>query len=73
MQDASGKVCLRIQQNLLDNELPKYLFYTLTTIKQSDIMEVENILKSHFNPEQGEKIMASIHIIGQNKVLNLVI
>ncbi|WP_338112010.1 Rpn family recombination-promoting nuclease/putative transposase [Rickettsia asembonensis] len=36
------------------------LFYTLTKIKQSDIMEVENILKSKLNSKKREKIMGSI-------------
>ncbi|WP_041816744.1 RpnC/YadD family protein [Rickettsia akari] len=36
------------------------LFYTLTKIRQSDILEVERMLKSHLNPKKREKIIGSI-------------
>ncbi|XVN41586.1 MAG: Rpn family recombination-promoting nuclease/putative transposase [Rickettsia endosymbiont of Argas persicus] len=36
------------------------LCYTLTRIKQSDIIEVEKILQSKLNPKRREKIMGSI-------------
>ncbi|XVN40928.1 MAG: Rpn family recombination-promoting nuclease/putative transposase [Rickettsia endosymbiont of Argas persicus] len=42
------------------NYIELILCYTLTKIKQSDIIEVEEILKSKLNPEQREEIMESI-------------
>ncbi|WP_084686989.1 hypothetical protein [Rickettsia tamurae] len=32
----------------------------MTKISQNDIIEIEKILKSHLNPEEGEQIMGSI-------------
>ncbi|WP_245969014.1 transposase [Candidatus Rickettsia colombianensi] len=32
----------------------------MTKISQNDIIEIEKILKSHLNPEEGEQIMGNI-------------
>nr|WP_016948285.1 MULTISPECIES: hypothetical protein [unclassified Rickettsia] len=36
------------------------LYYTLTRIKQDDILEVEKLLQSKLNPKKRENIMKSI-------------
>ncbi|ASX28157.1 transposase [Rickettsia sp. MEAM1 (Bemisia tabaci)] len=45
------------------------LYYTLTRIKQDDIIEVEKLLKSKLNPKKRENIMKSIahHWIQQGR------
>ncbi|WP_039595537.1 hypothetical protein [Rickettsia felis] len=42
--------------NISIDYIELFLFYTLTKIKQSDIMEVENILKSKLNSKKEKKL-----------------
>ncbi|CEO17842.1 hypothetical protein RMONA_07455 [Rickettsia monacensis] len=46
--------------NIGINYIELILCYTLTKISQNDIIEIEKILKSHLNPEEGEQIIGSI-------------